>query len=120
MGNSGDVRYREPDSRCTMCVFWTYAEPRPAVDEGGFSPHEVDGLCTPHRAKATEGVCILCGLGLPWLFMKPGSTLGVCRAGFGEGQGEEAARGLTVYWEALDMSIGFWPAQLRIRLEYPA
>ena len=110
MGNEGLKRYREPGSACTMCEFWDGPVVRPAVDAAGTSPLEVDGLCVLHRARATEGACILCGRGWPWVLMRPGSQVGVCRPCYVEQEGRKGAEDLEQYWKALSQCAGFWPA----------
>ncbi len=118
MGNERVKRYRMPGSACTMCKMWDGPELRPAVDQEGTSPLEVDGLCVVHRARATEGACILCGRGRPWVLMRPGSRVGVCKPCYVEQEGKEQAEDLERYWKALSQCAGFWPASPAILPEF--
>ncbi|HXX94889.1 MAG TPA: hypothetical protein VEN81_14775 [Planctomycetota bacterium] len=116
MGNQAVPRFRKPGSTCTMCLQWNAPTLLPAVDAAGTSPLEVDALCRLHRARATEGACILCGNRAPWLLMRPASGVGVCRTCFVGWEGEKSAEELERYWQTLFKSAGFWPAHAWIQV----
>jgi hypothetical protein len=102
MGNGHPKRYRDAFSSCRVCGYWSGSGVELAVDADGMSPREVDGLCTLHRARATEGACVLCGRRWPWLMLKSGGRVGVCRPCFVGQEGEEAAQEKEVYWAQLE------------------
>lgn len=84
--------------RTSICVACEYYEVLPvslSVDPACGSTDEVDALCTSHRAKATEGLCVLCGRREPWASPWPKSAIGACelcfRVTFGNTRGELAA-----------------------------
>lgn len=92
---------REPRSggrACAMCTFFGIRPPAVAVDPEGRSGREVDGFCMVHRARATEGICILCGRRLPWAIMGDPLSPGCCRPCYVERFGEEEARDLEEVW----------------------
>lgn len=71
--------------RTSICVACEYYEVLPvslSVDPAGQSSDEVDALCTNHRAKATEGLCVPCGRREPWASPWPGSAIGACEVCF--------------------------------------
>lgn len=84
--------------RTSICVACTYYELVPAslaVDPACQSKDEADALCVLHRARATEGFCVLCGRREPWVSPWPNSDIGSCelcyRVTFGNDRGEVAA-----------------------------
>jgi hypothetical protein len=95
-GKSGRGKSRR---RCAACVWFEIRPCQPAVDPSGESHDEADGLCRVHRARMTEGYCVLCARRLPWMVIREGSDIGCCRACFVEWKGEAAARELEVFWE---------------------
>jgi hypothetical protein len=88
----------ERTSICVACEYYGAAELSLSVDPGGRSSDEADALCGRHRARMTEGYCVLCGRRAPWVSPWPGSCIGSCepcfRAAFGDGHAEEVARRL--------------------------
>ena len=66
-------------SICVACEYYGATEIALAVDPGCCSVDEADALCPSHRAKMTEGCCVLCGRRAPWVSPWPGSRIGACR-----------------------------------------
>ena len=87
--------------RTSMCVACEYYGVQPlslAVDPGCCSENEADALCAPHRAKMTEGYCVLCGRREPWVSPWEDSNVGCCegcyRGMFGDARTAAAAEEL--------------------------
>ena len=77
---------------CQACLEYGIKPAGTAVDRDGVSPDEVDTLCTVHRARTTEGYCTLCARRLPWMPIRSGSAIGICRDCYVARNGEEKAR----------------------------
>jgi len=84
--------------RTSLCVACTYYGVDPisiSVDPACRSKDEADRLCVKHRARCTEGMCVLCGRREPWVSPWPHSDIGACelcyRVTFGSEQGDWAA-----------------------------
>jgi hypothetical protein len=84
--------------RTSICVACESYDVRPvslAVDPACQSTREADALCAVHRARCTEGYCVLCGRREPWASRWPESAIGVCRpcyrATFGDAQADAVA-----------------------------
>ena len=87
---SGEVkRAHRP---CVACEEFGISPVAPAVDPTGRSMDEADRLCRTHRARMTEGYCVLCTRALPWVTPFLNSAIGCCRACFVGRFGEEEAR----------------------------
>ena len=69
----------ERTSICVACEYYGAVEVALAVDPACGSAEEADALCAPHRAKMTEGSCVLCGRRSPWVSPWEGSRIGACR-----------------------------------------
>jgi len=82
-------------SICVACEYYGVLAVSLAVDPACRSRDEADALCAPHRAKMTEGYCVLCGLRAPWVSPWPNSAIGCCercyRIIFGGRQAEAVA-----------------------------
>ena len=87
---------------CEMCTFFGIRPPARAVDPEGRSGREVDGFCVAHRARATEGSCVLCGRRLPWAVMTEWIGPGCCRPCYVERYGERLARDLEEIWASTE------------------
>jgi hypothetical protein len=74
----------------------------PAVDSAGISRDEADSLCVTHRARLTEGYCVLCGRREAWLVLHDESDIGACRPCYAGRFGEPAAQAVEATWEAQD------------------
>src|SRR6185503_15620873 len=63
-----------------------------SVDPACRSREEADALCAMHRARMTEGFCVLCGRREPWVSPWPSSEIGACercyRVVFGDPQAD--------------------------------
>src|SRR5436305_14312347 len=85
----------ERTSVCVACEYYGTPELSLAVDPACSSVDEADALCAPHRAKMTEGCCVLCGRRAPWVSPWPDSHIGCCRPcyreAFGQAQAEAVA-----------------------------
>lgn len=81
-------------SDCIACVYYGLLPALPAVDPSCRSKDEADALCVQHRARATEGLCVLCGRREPWASPWPKSDIGACelcyRVTFGSAMGDAA------------------------------
>jgi hypothetical protein len=85
--------------RTSLCVACEYYGTRPAalaVDPACRSAREADALCPPHRAKMTEGSCVLCGRREPWISPWPNSGIGCCRPCFQERFGDAHAEAVAL------------------------
>ncbi len=87
---------------CLACVHFGLVPTMPAVDEAGLSHDEADALCRPHRAKMTEGYCVLCGRRQAWLVLHEKSDIGACRPCYASQYGERAAQDVEAVWDALE------------------
>ena len=85
----------ERTSLCVACEAYGVLPASLAVDPACRSKREADALCAPHRARMTEGYCVLCGRREPWVSPWPGSAIGACepcfRARFGRTHAEAVA-----------------------------
>jgi hypothetical protein len=85
----------ERTSICVACEDYRLAPMSLAVDPACRSRDEVDALCILHRARATEGYCVVCGHCAPWASPWPASDIGACelcyRVTFGNERGDLAA-----------------------------
>ena len=85
----------ERTSICVACEYYGVQPISLAVDPACCSDKEADALCAPHRAKMTEGYCVLCGRREPWISPWPESRIGCCRGCytgvFGKAQAEAVA-----------------------------
>lgn len=68
----------ERTSICVACEIYGIVPASLAVDPACQSKDEVDRLCMLHRARATEGYCVLCGRREPWASPWPKSDIGAC------------------------------------------
>ena len=91
---------REPQGgrACAMCTFFGIRPAAVAVDPEGKSHAEVDSFCMVHRARSTEGSCVLCGRRLLWAVLEDSSRVGCCRPCYVERFGEEDAQDLEEEW----------------------
>lgn len=87
---------------CRACCHFRIEPAAPAVDPFEVSQDEADGLCRAHRAKMTEGYCVLCGLRAPWVTLDDESDTGACRPCFARCFSEAAADQVEAYWAELD------------------
>jgi hypothetical protein len=82
----------ERTSICVACAFYGQGSPSLAVDPACQSSDEADALCMVHRARCTEGYCVLCGHRAPWMSPWPNSGIGACepcfRAVFGHDEAD--------------------------------
>ena len=110
MENKFEEPHPDQGSACSICRFW--ATPCPGRVWNPEGPHslELQGLCMVHRARASEGTCILCGRRLPWMLMSAWSRLGFCRPCYLVRAGEKEAVALVAFLEDLARYAGFWPA----------
>ncbi|MBV8878882.1 MAG: hypothetical protein JO332_02850 [Planctomycetaceae bacterium] len=85
----------ERTSICVACEYYGTSPISLSVDPACQSTDEVDALCAVHRARATEGYCVLCGRREPWTSPWPTSRIGSCepcfRVLFGGDRGDAAA-----------------------------
>lgn len=85
-------------SICVACVYFGSRPVSLSVDPACQSPDEADRLCTVHRARCTEGLCVLCGRREPWVSPWPDSDIAACelcfRVVFGQEQGDAVAHQL--------------------------
>jgi len=82
-------------SICVACEYFGVVPVELAVAPACRSSDEADALCAPHRARMTEGYCVLCGRGAPWMSPWPNSEIGSCercyRIRFGRARAEAMA-----------------------------
>ncbi len=85
----------ERTSLCVACAYYGVDPVSLSVDPACRSKAEADRLCAVHRARCTEGYCVLCGRREPWVSPWPESAIGACqpcyRLLFGSPQGDWAA-----------------------------
>lgn len=74
----------ERTSLCVVCDFYEIAPVSLSVDPACRSSRDVDALCSVHRARATEGYCVLCARRKPWVSPWPESRIGSCEPCFRE------------------------------------
>ena len=87
------LRFRERVPRLWLCVACQEFSISPAgdpVDLTGESEDPADALCTIHRARTTEGCCVVCARRLPWVAIDD-TPIGCCRPCFVERIGRAAA-----------------------------
>jgi hypothetical protein len=75
---------------CIACEFFHLDLESRRVDQVGNSTDEADALCVVHRARMTEGLCVLCGRRLPWVSPWANSSIGCCEICFRVTYGSEA------------------------------
>ena len=68
----------ERTSFCAACVSYELFPVDLAVDPACQSRDEADRLCRVHRARMTEGYCVLCGRREPWVSPWENSGIGAC------------------------------------------
>jgi hypothetical protein len=68
----------ERTSLCVACQYYGLSPGALSVDPGCQSTNEVDALCMVHRARCTEGYCVLCGHRAAWVSPWPTSVIGTC------------------------------------------
>jgi hypothetical protein len=85
----------ERTSICVACEYYGVLPASLAVDLACQSKDEADALCSVHRARCTEGTCVLCGRREPWVSPWPQSDIGACelcfRVVFGSAQADAVA-----------------------------
>ena len=81
----------ERTSVCVACAYYGVTPLLLSVDPACRSSVEADALCIPHRARMTEGYCVLCGCRAPWVSPWPNSDIGCCQRCFREVFGEAHA-----------------------------
>ncbi len=85
----------ERTSICVACEYYGAGPLELSVDPACRSREEADALCTRHRARMTEGFCVLCGRREPWVSPWPNSEIGACegcyRVVFGDPQADAVA-----------------------------
>jgi hypothetical protein len=90
----------ERTSLCAACTTYGLAPIELSVDPACRSNDEADRLCALHRARCTEGLCVLCGRREPWVSPWPKGDIGACelcyRVVFGSEQGDWAAAELAL------------------------
>ncbi len=89
---------------CLACTHFGLHPVMPSVDPSGHSKDEADSLCSTHRARMTEGACVLCGRRQAWLVLHETSDIGSCRPCYAARFGEEAARDVEAVWRSLDVA----------------
>ncbi len=93
---------RGPFAWCLACDHYSVELRELAVDVNGTSEDEADALCIPHRARLTEGGCVLCGCRVPWVMLHESSDIGACRPCYVARFGEKAARQVELAWQTMD------------------
>jgi hypothetical protein len=88
----------ELTSMCVACVYYGCMPASLSVDPACQSSDEAAALCPGHRAKMTEGMCVLCGRRGPWVSAWPNSDIGACevccRVVFGKAHADVVAHQL--------------------------
>ena len=84
---------------CLVCHQYEMIPPGKAVDVT--SDDEADWLCPPHRAKCTEGFCVLCGHRPGWMTIFD-VDVSVCRQCHVSRNGEAAAERAEVAWKEFE------------------
>lgn len=72
----------ERTSICVACEYYGVLPVSLAVDPACKSKDEADALCGIHRARTTEGFCVLCGRREAWVSPWPQSDIGACELCF--------------------------------------
>jgi hypothetical protein len=93
---------QESGGNCLACSHFGQSPAMPAVDLTGRSKDEADSLCVMHRARLTEGYCVLCGRREAWVVLHETSDIGSCRPCYAGRFGEPAAQQVEAVWSALD------------------
>jgi len=81
----------ERTSVCAACAYYGVRPASLAVDPACRSMDEADALCGVHRARMTEGACVLCGRREPRVSPWPESRIGTCEPCFRVLFGQETA-----------------------------
>lgn len=85
-------------SICVACEYYGSSPVSLSVDPACQSKDEADALCMVHRARCTEGFCVLCGRREPWVSPWANSDIGSCeicfRVVFGKAQADAVAHQL--------------------------
>ena len=81
----------ERTSVCVACEYYGTLPLELSVDPACRSQDEADALCRRHRARMTEGSCVLCGRRAPWVSPWPESAIGCCEGCFRDLFGEAHA-----------------------------
>lgn len=68
----------ERTSMCVACATYGIRPASLSVDPACRSDREADRLCGLHRARMTEGYCVLCGRREPTVSPFPRSAIGSC------------------------------------------
>ena len=88
----------ERTSICVACEYYGVLPVSLSVDPACQSKDEADALCVVHRARCTEGMCVLCGRREPWVSPWPNSDIGACqlcfRVVFGKARADAVAHQL--------------------------
>ena len=79
---------------CAACPHIGVPPLRPAVARP-------EDLCMVHRARATQGACVICGRRLPWMEIQRGIGIGSYRASHGATWREEEVIRLEESWKRL-------------------
>src|SRR5262245_40371025 len=74
--NAGWDPMMERPSLCVVCMYYGLSPIWLSVDPACRSTDEADRLCVTHRARCTEGMCVLCGRRAPWVSPWPHSDIG--------------------------------------------
>lgn len=102
MHNENTPRMRD-SLVCVACNAFLMHGPGARMNRAPGSSDEADLLCMVHRARTTEGLCVLCGRRAPWASLWPRSDIGCCelcfRVTFGNEAGDQAAEQLWWYAE---------------------
>jgi hypothetical protein len=92
--------FMERTSICVACEYYGSSRLELSVDPACQSRDEADALCATHRARMTEGFCVLCGRREPWVSPWPHSEIGACeacyRVVFGNPQADATAARFTL------------------------
>lgn len=84
---------------CIACTHFGLDPAFPAVQPKTLANDEADLLCIQHRARMTEGLCVLCGRRAPWMSPFPKSDVGCCQFCYMVLYGAEAAEALEESWQ---------------------
>lgn len=80
--------------RCVVCYLFNLRPIRYSVDRSQNPTCEADTLCVIHRARATEGYCVMCARRAVWAIIFKDTETGCCRACFAKQYGTRWARQL--------------------------
>jgi hypothetical protein len=93
--NAGRDWIMEKTSLCVACTYYGVELLSLSPDPACRSKDEADRLCVKHRARCTEGMCVLCGRREPWASPWEGSDIGACelcyRVLYGNAEGDRVA-----------------------------